>query len=79
MLRGSTKYEVDAFQVLNCRGTAKVKEISPHTDVPSAISFSGSDMGERVLDRGSFSQQGSTGFGLLQFAELLLSAFVDSN
>lgn len=67
---------MNSFEVLDRRCAPKVEEVFPNTNIPSTVSFARCDVRERMLDGRPFSQQGAARFGLLEFAKVLLAAFV---
>ena len=66
---------MDTLEVLDGGGPSQVEEIASDADVSSAMSLTGGDVGERVLDGGAFPQHRAARRGLLELAILALSSF----
>jgi hypothetical protein len=73
------KYEMNSFEVLNCRRATEVEEISANTNISSATACAGRDVRERVFDGCSLAQHSATWLGFLEFAKLLLPFLVNGN
>ena len=59
------KYEMNSFEILNCRSTTQVEQVSANTDVPGAVALAGCDVSEGMFDVGPLAQQSATRLGLL--------------
>src|SRR5262245_33012156 len=67
---------MNRLQVLDCGGTAKVKEVPSDADVASTAPFPRSDVCEGMFHGCSFAEQGPTRTSLLKSPELLLVSLV---